>query len=333
MSNSNIDNLMLKFAMSRFKAGAVVTPAQQSAYELAAQNATKVPYSAADVAAGYAPPYLSNSPISMNPDGSFNARSNMDRGDWSGINPLSPAFYDPIGLGNTGGGFGASVLAPAAAAGIAGYGASKYMGNRPFANYVGKDPASMPIPLQQELLARSIQNGATDVSATRTGGEVVKLPGSSPRAMSQEGVPAVAPVKDKKGRIVTPAVPAIPAKIPAVLPSGKPAPATLTQTLAPGMRPGSKPSQATTPLRLPPTRPQLAAPVIAGGIPSPVVGSAGSNMFTRNPVRTGLGAAAIAGAAGLAGQYLTAPDGAPNRSIPFAPAAPAKTQEIQLPAR
>ena len=145
--------------------------------------------------------------------------------------------------------------------------------------------------------------------------------------------PAVAPVKDKKGRIVTPAVPAIPAKIPAVLPSGKPAPATLTQTLPKGIMPNSQPSQVTTPLRLPPTRPQLAAPVIAGGIPSPVVGSAGSNMFTRNPVRTGLGAAAIAGAAGLAGQDLTAPDGAPNRSIPFAPAAPAKTQEMQLPAR
>ena len=332
MSNSNIDNLMLKFTMSRFKAGAFITPAQQSAYELAAQNATNVPYSAADVGAGYRPPYLNDSPTSVNPDGSFNTTSNMDRGEWSGINPLSPAFYDPIGLGNTGAGFGAAVLAPAAAAGLAGYGASKYMGNSPFAKYVGKDPASMPLHLQQELLARSIQNGATDVSATRTGGEVVKLPGSSPRAMSQEGIPAEAAIPSKKGRPPVPAKPAIPAKIPAVLPSGKPAPATLTQTLAPGILPNSKPSQVTTPLRLPPTRPQLAAPVIAGGIPSPVVGSAGSNMFTRNPVRTGLGAAAIAGAAGLAGQYLTAPDGAPNRSIPFAPAAPAKTQEVQVPA-
>lgn len=333
MSSSNIDNLMLKFAMSRFKAGAVVTPAQQSAYELAAQNATKVPYSAADVAAGYAPPYLNNNPNSVNPDGSFNATSNMDRGDLSGINPLSPAFYDPIGLGNTGAGFGAAVLAPAAAAGIAGYGASKYMGNRPFANYVGRDPASMPLPLQQELIARSIQPGATDVSATRTGGEVVKLPGSSPRAMSQEGIPAEAAIPSKKGRPPVPAKPAIPAKIPAVLPSGKPAPATLTQTLPKGSMPNSQPRQATTPLRLPPTRTQLAAPVVAGGIPSPVVGSAGSNMFTRNPVRTGLGAAGLAGLAGLAGQYLTAPDGAPNRKIPFAPADPAKTQEIQIPAR
>lgn len=332
MSNSNIDNLLLKFAMSRFKAGAVVTPAQQSAYERAAQNFTKAPYSAADVADGYKPPYLDNSPTGgQAPDGSFPTYSNMDRGDLSGINPFNRAFYDPIGLGNTGGGFGASVLAPAAAAGLAGYGAAKYMGNRPYANYVDTDPASMPLPLQQELIARSVQNGATDVSAARTGGEIVKLPGSSPRAMSQEGVPAVAPVKDKKGRIVTPAVPAIPAKIPAPLPSGKSAPVTLTQTLPKGNSPLSQPRQVTTPMRLPSTRAQLAAPVVAGGMPSPVVGSAGSNMFTRNPVRTGLGAAGLAGIAGLAAQYATAPDGAPNRSIPFLPADPAKRQEIQIP--
>lgn len=332
---------MLKFAMSRLKAGAVVTPAQQSAYETAAQNATRIPYSAADVAAGYASPYLNDNPTSVNPDGSFNTVSNMNRGDLSGFNPLSSAFYDGIGTGDTGAGFGAGVLAPAAAAGLAGYGAAKYMGNRAFAPHVGTDPASLPLPLQQELMLRNLQNGATSASATRTGGSTLPLPGNSPREMSQPVIPAVPPVKDNKGRIVTPGVPARPAQLPAdpvlprILANGAPAPLTMTQTVPKGRLPGSQPQQVTTALRMPATKLQLAMPVVgtSGGIPSPVVGSPGSNMFTRNPGRTGIGAAALAAAAGLAGQYATAPDAAPNRKVPFAPADPAKTQQIQIPAQ
>lgn len=350
MSNSNIDNLMLKFAMSRLKAGAVVpptyqpsplatpikTPEQQSLYESAVSTAPRFPGPA-----GYDQNGFFANTGTVNPDGSFNTTQFNTQGPYSGIDPRSSAFYDMPITGNRGSGVGGMGLA-GLLAGLGTYGALKYTGNRAFVPHVGTDPAGLPLGLQQELMLRNLQNGATNASVSRTGGSTLPLPGNSLREMSQPVIPAVPPVKDKKGRIVTPGVPARLAQLPAdpvlprILANGAPAPLTMTQTVPKGRLPGSQPQQVTTALRLPSTRAGLMMPESLGGVPSPRAGSLGSNPATRNAgrVATGVGLA-TALATGLANQADTdrrAP-GMNEGAAGWIPTAPASTQDRTIPAQ
>lgn len=339
MSNSNIDNLMLKFAMSRLKAGGVVpmayqpsplataikTPEQQEQYDRAVSTAPLFPGRE-----GYDRGFFANTGT-VNPDGSFNTTQYNNQGTYSGIDPRSSAFYDPPIIGDSGSGLG-GMGAAGLAAGLGTYGALKYMGNRAFIPHLGTDPASMPLHLQQELMARHLRDGAINASITRTGGSTLPLPGSSPREMSQPVIPAVAPVKDKKGKIVTPGVPARPAELPAdpvlqrIQANGKPAPLTLTQT------PQSKnPSSVTTQVQLPSTR---LGTILPGGIPSPVKGSPGSNRATQNAgrVATGVGAATAA-LTYLANQSDTdrLPPGMETGPARWSPIAPTADQPRTIP--
>ena len=272
MSSSNIDNLMLKFAMSRLKAGAMVppmaynpspmakaidTPEQQRIYDRTVSQAPRFPGPA-----GYDQNGFFANTGTVNPDGSFNTTQYNNQGTYSGLNPLSSAGWDGPITGDSGSGLYGAL----ATGGVVGGGATlaaRIAANVPFIPYRNKDISTWPADIREEFLTRNIRDGATDVTidrANRNGSQV--LHGSSARAMAQSA-----------------RIPQDPASY---FKDGKPGPVTLTQTT----QNGKNRAVSTTELK----------PRLLSNLP-PRPGSQGGrvgNAIKANPGRFGLAAAAAA---------------------------------------
>ena len=190
MSNSNIDNLMIKFAMSRLKRAGMVTP-ETAAYRDAVRGTPAV-ISNAQAADGFsaANAYNSDFPVGVTPNGGFLSTQYLSRGPDSAWNPLQgglSSVMDMPGFGLRGTGVGGDLLAGALAGGATTAGL-RAAGNLDLWKYRDMDLFKTPRSVQQRIMETSIQPNGNPATMSRVGdrGRSGTAPEGSPLVQAQK---------------------------------------------------------------------------------------------------------------------------------------------------
>ena len=190
MSNSNIDDLMLKFAMSRLKRAGMVTMVtpETAAYREAAKRTPAI-ISNDQAADGFsaANAYNSDFPVGVTPEGWLSTQY-LSSGPDSAYNPFQgglSSVMDMPGFGLRGTGVGGDLLAGALAGGLSTV-AARAAGNRDLWQHINQDLSKTPKSVQQRIMETSIQPNGNPATMSRVGNT-----GRSGTATAPEGSPLV----------------------------------------------------------------------------------------------------------------------------------------------